>query len=87
MIPAGIAVGIEDNTGVLDAAMSGLTDDMANALTLPDISGTVIGGEVAPQNNIQVVIYAREGQSVNDLYNTFERRLTNSVLRKEAAFA
>ena len=87
MIPAGIAVGIEDNTGVLDAAMSGLTDDMANALTLPDISGTVIGGEVAPQNNIQVVIYARDGQSVNDLYNTFERRLTNSVLRKEAAFA
>lgn len=87
MIPAGIAVGIEDNTGVLDAAMSGLTDDMANALTLPDISGTVIGGEVAPQNNISVVIYARDGQSVDDLYTTFERRLTNSVLRKGAAFA
>ena len=86
-IPAGIAVGIEDNTGVLDSAMADLSDDMTNAFTMPDISGTVIGGEVAPQNNIQVVIYAREGQSVNDLYNTFERRLTNSVLRKEAAFA
>lgn len=86
-IPAGIAVGIEDNTGVLDSAMADLSDDMTNAFTMPDISGTVIGGEVAPQNNIQVVIYAREGHSVNDLYNTFERRLTNSVLRKEAAFA
>ena len=86
-IPAGIAVGIEDNTGVLDSAMADLSEDMTNAFTMPDISGTVIGGEVAPQNNIQVVIYAREGQSVNDLYNTFERRLTNSVLRKEAAFA
>ena len=86
-IPAGIAVGIEDNTGVLDSAMADLSDDMTNAFTMPDISGTVIGGEVAPQNNISVVIYAREGQSVNDLYNTVERRLTNSVLRKEAAFA
>ena len=86
-IPAGIAVGIEDNTGVLDSAMADLSDDMTNAFTMPDISGTVIGGEVAPQNNISVVIYARDGQSVNDLYNTFERRLTNSVLRKGAAFA
>lgn len=86
-IPAGIAVGIEDNTGVLDSAMADLSDDMTNAFTMPDISGTVIGGEVAPQNNISVVIYARDGQSVDDLYNTFERRLTNSVLRKGAAFA
>ena len=86
-IPAGIAVGIEDNTGVLDSAMADLSEDMTNAFTMPDISGTVIGGEVAPQNNISVVIYARDGQSVNDLYNTFERRLTNSVLRKGAAFA
>lgn len=86
-IPAGIAVGIEDNTGVLDSAMADLSDDMTNAFVMPDISGTVIGGEVAPQNNISVVIYARDGQSVNDLYNTFERRLTNSVLRKGAAFA
>lgn len=86
-IPAGIAVGIEDNTGVLDSAMADLSDDMTNAFIMPDISGTVIGGEVAPQNNISVVIYARDGQSVNDLYNTFERRLTNSVLRKGAAFA
>lgn len=86
-IPAGIAVGIEDNTGVLDSAMADLSDDMTSAFTMPDISGTVIGGEVAPQNNISVVIYARDGQSVNDLYNTFERRLTNSVLRKGAAFA
>ena len=86
-IPAGIAVGIEDNTGVIDAAMSDLTDEMTNAFVIPDISGTIAGASVAPQNNVQVVIYAREGQSVNDLYNTFERRLTNSVLRKEAAFA
>lgn len=85
-IPAGIAVGIEDNTGIIDAAMSDLTDEMTNAFVMPDINGTITGA-VAPQNNISVVIYARDGQSVNDLYNTFERRLTNSVLRKEAAFA
>lgn len=86
-IPAGIAVGIEDNTGIIDAAMSDLTDEMTNAFVMPDINGTIAGAAVAPQNSISVVIYARDGQSVNDLYNTFERRLTNSVLRKEAAFA
>lgn len=85
MIPAGIAVGIEANTDLVDGAMRDLQSGMV--LDMPvDVNGT-LNGAIAPQNNVSVVIYAHEGQSVKDLYNEFERRLTNSVLRKEAAFA
>lgn len=85
MIPAGIAVGIEANTDLVDGAMRDLQSGMV--LDMPvDVNGT-LNGAIAPQNNVSVVIYAHEGQSVKDLYNEFERRLTNSVLRREAAFA
>lgn len=89
-IPAGIALGIEDNTGVIDAAMSDLRGDITAGFTPSFYQSLNYDGasdattQAAP---INVVIYARDGQSVDDLYNTFERRLTNSVLRKGAAFA
>lgn len=85
MIPAGIAVGIEANTDLVDGAMRDLQSGMV--LDMPvDVNGS-LNGAIAPQNNVSVVIYAHEGQSVKALYDEFERRLTNSVLRKEAAFA
>lgn len=86
MIPAGIAVGIEDNTGVIDRAVAGLKTDMADAFK-PTFYQTANYKAAETPGNVSVVIYATPNQSADDLYNTFERRLTNSVLRKGAAYA
>ena len=89
MIPAGIAIGIEDNTGVIEKAMAGLRTDMSNGFTPSFYQSMNYGGtpEASSASNISVVIYATPNQTADDLYDVFERRLTNSVLRKEAAFA
>lgn len=89
-IPAGIAVGIEDNAGLISQAMSGLRTDMQAGFTPQFYQSLSYDGTATPAvgtSTIMVNIYATPNQSADDLYNTFERRLTNSVLRKEAAFA
>lgn len=89
-IPAGIAVGIEDNAGLISQAMSGLRTDMQAGFTPQFYQSLSYDGAATPAggaSTIMVNIYATPNQSADDLYNTFERRLTNSVLRKEAAFA
>jgi len=89
-IPAGIAVGIEDNTGLIDKAMTDLRSDVQSGFTPQFYQSLSYDGAATPAggtSTIMVNIYATPNQSADDLYNTFERRLTNSVLRKEAAFA
>lgn len=83
-IPAGIAVGIEANTDVLDDAMKDLSYDATAAF---DMSNMTVSPTSQTPGNISVVIYASPGQSVEELYTVFERRLTNSILRKEAVYA
>ena len=83
-IPAGIAVGIEANTDVIDDAMKDLSYDATAAF---DASGMTAAASPAGVGNVSVVIYASPGQSVEELYAVFERRLTQSLMRSENVYA
>lgn len=90
MIPAGIAVGIEANTEEVMNAMDGLQADVTAGIPsfTPEQGLDLSAPDATPGNtSINVSIYAHDGMSVDDLYTVFERRLTNAVLRREAAYA
>ena len=93
-LPPGVMIGVEANMEPLDKATDAMKERIVG--NLQGMNATVNATTTVPVYTktddedlrpIEVNIYASEGQSVNDLYNVFERRLTNSVLRKGAAFA
>lgn len=80
MIPAGIALGIEDNTkDMLSAARSSM-----ELLTGSSAGAT---GYTANYGGVSINVYASEGQNVNELADVIMDKMQSAVRRREAVFA
>ena len=91
MIPAGIAVGIEDNTGVIDEAMQGLRLSAYDAMNVPDMvnnfSYAAENATAAQAGGINITIYGADHQDEMAIARYVERVLVNDVQRKALAYA
>lgn len=89
MIPAGIAVGIEDNTGVIDSAMSDLRTAAYTGFNLPALNQSVnyMPSESTPLNPISFTIYGADHQDEMAIARYVERVLVGDIQRKELAYA
>ncbi len=88
-IPAGMALGIEKNMGLVDGALSDM-NGTAFGTVQNAMRGWSFGGTVMPQTNsytIQMTVNAADGQSVREVADAVMERLQWAIDRKEAAFA
>ena len=88
-IPAGMALGIEKNMGLVDGALSDM-NGTAFGTVQNALRGWSFGGAVMPQTNsytIQMTVNAADGQSVREVADAVMERLQWAIDRKEAAFA
>lgn len=89
MIPEGIAIGIEDNTGVIDEAMSGLRLSAFDAFNAPDmVNNMSYVGEQAPTNGgVNITVYGADHQDEMAIAQYVERVLVNNIRRGELVYA
>ena len=89
-IPAGMALGIEKNMGLVDGALSDM-NSTAFGVAQNAVRGWSFDRTArAPQTNsytIQMTVNAAEGQSVRGVADAVMERLQWAIDRKEAAFA
>lgn len=90
-IPAGMAIGIEKNSGVVTGAMDQLMTDANTA------AGTIMAGipsaklgtayGEASNNTVTLNVYGQNGQDVNALANVVMDKLNRQINRKGAVYA
>lgn len=83
-IPAGVAEGILDNTGVIDSAMSVMTD---NLLTDFNVNASVTKGTTSPAGGVNITVYGADHQDELAIARYVERVLVGDIQRKELAYA
>lgn len=91
-IPPGIAVGVEGNLKPIRDAMQEVSDTvMADSLNIPQMTyENEQSGQSDPARSgaaITIIVNGAEGQDVEELAKAVERRLTDSILRGNAAYA
>ena len=91
MIPEGIAIGIEDNTGVIDEAMQGLRLSAYDSMNVPDmVNNFSYAGEAATAaqaGGINITIYGADHQDEMAIARYVERVIAENVKRKGLAYA
>lgn len=88
-IPAGMALGIEKNMGLVDGALSDMNSTAFGVVQNAVRGWSFDGTARAPQTNsytIQMTVNAAEGQSVREVADAVMERLQWAIDRKEAAF-
>lgn len=84
-IPAGVAEGILDNTGVIDSAMDTMTD---NLLTDFNVNAAVTNSATSPAaGGVNITIYGADHQDEMAIARYVERVLVGDIQRKELAYA
>lgn len=94
----GLGLGIEDNIGLVERAVGDMSDAAVGAWQADSLTASVaaagsyrFGGAAAGYgsrtNSVVVNVYGAEGQSVDELARKVERVITQSIARKEAAWA
>ncbi len=91
-IPAGMAVGIKRNTGVVDNAMTALADHSTNKLQDALRMDTYVAAapkKAAPKTAPTIIInvYGAEGQNIEELADLVAAKLQNLIARKEMVYA
>lgn len=91
-IPAGMAVGIRRNTGVVDNAMATLadhsTDKLQDALRMDTyVAAAPKKAETKTAPTIIINVYGAEGQSVEELADLVAEKLQHLIARKEMVYA
>jgi phage-related protein len=88
MIPAGIAIGVDDNMSALTDSISGIAD-LATFDSKALSSAYSFGAAIAPAstgNVVNMTIYGAQGQSETALAEIISRKINAAVNRREAAW-
>lgn len=96
-IPAGLALGIEDETDLVTDAMDSMAVGIAEDFSLGGVSyrsaASAIGSRAAAgssttnTNNVTMNIYGAEGQDINELAEIIDERLQMTFDRRNAVYA